>query len=146
MTVRTFHLIQTFVHSIDKDIESYEQLLDLLQQQKMLYFKFDEHALSSIVSQQMAIIEQLSSSASERSRSIRKLGLPSNEQSVYRIFNALPFRFKTQVRERWTLLKLLVKECQQMNRSNGQSSAALYELINQIKHPVQYTYEECLLY
>ncbi|ENM5768633.1 flagellar export chaperone FlgN [Vibrio mimicus] len=146
MAVTTFHLIQAFVHSIDEDIKRYQQLLDLLQQQKMLYFKFDEHTLSSIVSQQMVIIEQLSRSASERSQCIRKLGLPSNEQSVYRIFNALPSRFKTQVREQWSLLKLLVKECQQMNRSNGQSSAALYELINQIQHPVRYTYEECLFY
>ncbi len=90
----------------------------------------------------MPILNQLGRSASERSQLMRKLGLPCNESGVNRIFNALPAKIGTQARTQWTLLGSLVKQCQQDNQSNGQSSAAFQELVSQLKQPVQHTYEE----
>lgn len=109
---------------------------------KALYLKFDGEALNENIQKQMPILNQLGRSASERSQLMRKLGLPCNETGVNRIFNALPAKIATQARKQWTLLGSLVKQCQQDNQSNGQSSAAFQELVSQLKQPVQHTYEE----
>ncbi|YCO01385.1 flagellar export chaperone FlgN [Vibrio sp. VNB-15] len=134
--------IQQFVRSISEDIKLYQQLLGLIQQQKALYLKFDGEALNENIQKQMPILNQLGRSASERSQLMRKLGLPCNETSVNRVFNALPAKIGTQARKQWTLLESLVKQCQQDNQSNGQSSAAFQELVSKLKQPVQHTYEE----
>lgn len=82
--------IQYFVRSISEDIKLYQQLLTLLQQQKALYLKFDGEALNTNVQQQTPILNKLSRSSNERSQCMRELGLPCNDSSVTRIFNALP--------------------------------------------------------
>lgn len=134
--------IQQIVRSIAEDVKLYQQLLGLIQQQKALYLKFDGEALNENIQRQMPILNLLGRSASERSQLMRALGLPCNETSVNRIFNALPSKIGTQARKQWALLESLVKQCQQDNQSNGQSSAAFQELVSQLKQPVQHTYEE----
>ncbi|UTZ24096.1 flagellar protein FlgN [Vibrio campbellii] len=142
MATTASHHIQKFVRSIAEDVKLYQQLSGLIQQQKALYLKFDGEALNENIQKQMPILNQLGHSASERSQLMRKLGLPCNETSVNRIFNALPAKIGTQSRKQWTLLGSLVKQCQQDNQSNGQSSAAFQELVSQLKQPVHHTYEE----
>lgn len=142
MATTASHHIQKFVRSIAEDVKLYQQLSGLIQQQKALYLKFDGEALNENIQKQMPILNQLGRSASERSQLMRKLGLPCNESGVNRIFNALPAKIGTQARTQWTLLGSLVKQCQQDNQSNGQSSAAFQELVSQLKQPVQHTYEE----
>ncbi|EJA7340920.1 TPA: flagellar protein FlgN [Vibrio parahaemolyticus] len=134
--------IQYFVRSISEDIKLYQQLLTLLQQQKALYLKFDGEALNTNVQQQTPILNKLSRSSNERSQCMRELGLPCSDSSVARIFNALPAKIGAQARKQWTLLETLIKQCQQYNQSNGQSSAAFHELVSQLKQPVQHTYED----
>ena len=134
--------IQQFMRSIAEDVKLYQQLLALIQQQKALYLKFDGETLNENIQKQMPILNQLGRSASERSQLMRALGLPCNASSVNRIFNALPANIATQARQKWTLLESLVKQCQQDNHSNGQSSATFQELVSQLKQPVQHTYEE----
>ncbi|EOX4957599.1 flagellar export chaperone FlgN [Vibrio alginolyticus] len=134
--------IQQFVRSISEDIKLYQQLLPLLQQQKVLYLKFDGEALNDNVQKQMPILNKLSRSANDRSQCMRALGLACNDASVKRIFNALPAQIGMQARKQWALLKTLVSQCQQYNQSNGHSSAAFHELVSQLKQPVQHTYED----
>ncbi|MDW2054307.1 flagellar export chaperone FlgN [Vibrio sp. 506] len=134
--------IQQFVRSISEDIKLYQQLLPLLQQQKVLYLKFDGEALNDNVQKQMPILNKLSRSANDRSQCMRALGLACNDASVKRIFNALPAQIGMQARKQWALLETLVSQCQQYNQSNGHSSAAFHELVSQLKQPVQYTYED----
>ncbi|MDW3166953.1 flagellar export chaperone FlgN [Vibrio sp. Y184] len=134
--------IQQFVRSISEDIKLYQQLLPLLQQQKVLYLKFDGEALNDNVQKQMPILNKLSRSANDRSQCIRALGLACNDASVKRIFNALPAQIGMQARKQWALLETLVSQCQQYNQSNGHSSAAFHELVSQLKQPVQHTYED----
>jgi flagella synthesis protein FlgN len=104
MATTASHHIQKFVRSITEDVKLYQQLSGLIQQQKALYLKFDGEALNENIQKQMPILNQLGRSASERSQSMRKLGLPCNETSVNRIFNALPAKIGTQARKQWTLL------------------------------------------
>ncbi|MBT0007426.1 flagellar export chaperone FlgN [Vibrio alginolyticus] len=134
--------IQQFVRSISEDIKLYQQLLPLLQQQKVLYLKFDGEALNDNVQKQMPILNKLSCSANDRSQCMRALGLACNDASVKRIFNALPAQIGMQARKQWALLETLVSQCQQYNQSNGHSSAAFHELVSQLKQPVQHTYED----
>ena len=134
--------IQQFVRSISEDIKLYQQLLPLLQQQKVLYLKFDGEALNDNVQKQMPILNKLSRSANDRSQCMRALGLACNDASVKRIFNALPAQIGMQARKQWALLETLVSQCQQYNQSNGHSSAAFQELVSQLKQPVQHTYED----
>ncbi len=134
--------IQQFVRSISEDIKLYQQLLPLLQQQKVLYLKFDGEALNDNVQKQMPILNKLSRSANDRSQCMRALGLACNDASVNRIFNALPTQIGMQARKQWALLETLVSQCQQYNQSNGHSSAAFHELVSQLKQPVQHTYED----
>ncbi|EJL6724974.1 flagellar export chaperone FlgN [Vibrio alginolyticus] len=134
--------IQQFVRSISEDIKLYQQLLPLLQQQKVLYLKFDGEALNDNVQKQMPILNKLSRSANGRSQCMRALGLACNDASVKRIFNALPAQIGMQARKQWALLETLVSQCQQYNQSNGHSSAAFHELVSQLKQPVQHTYED----
>ncbi|AGV19501.1 MULTISPECIES: flagellar export chaperone FlgN [Vibrio] len=134
--------IQQFVRSISEDIKLYQQLLPLLQQQKVLYLKFDGEALNDNVQKQMPILNKLSRSANDRSQCMRALGLACNDASVKRIFNALPAQIGMQARKQWALLETLVSQCQQYNQSNGHSSAAFHELVSQLKQPVQHTYED----
>ncbi|EOX4904232.1 flagellar export chaperone FlgN [Vibrio alginolyticus] len=134
--------IQQFVRSISEDIKLYQQLLPLLQQQKVLYLKFDGEALNDNVQKQMPILNELSRSANDRSQCMRALGLACNDASVKRIFNALPAQIGMQARKQWALLETLVSQCQQYNQSNGHSSAAFHELVSQLKQPVQHTYED----
>ncbi|MDF2152580.1 flagellar export chaperone FlgN [Vibrio sp. CAU 1672] len=142
MATSRSQLIQTFVRTIAHDIKLYQQLLPLLQVQKSLYLQFDGQALNDNLHKQTPILNQLNSSASERSQCLQQLGLSANEHSVNRLLSALPRRLTPQLRQQWATLKGLIKQCQQLNQSNGQSSAAFHELLNQIKHPVQHTYEE----
>ncbi|MDF5054087.1 flagellar export chaperone FlgN, partial [Vibrio parahaemolyticus] len=114
--------IQQFVRSISEDIKLYQQLLPLLQQQKVLYLKFDGEALNDNVQKQMPILNKLSRSANDRSQCMRALGLACNDASVKRIFNALPAQIGMQARKQWALLETLVSQCQQYNQSNGHSS------------------------
>lgn len=134
--------IQQFVRSISEEIKLYQQLLPLLQQQKVLYLKFDGEALNDNVQKQMPILNKLSRSANDRSQCMRALGLACNDASVKRIFNALPAQIGMQARKQWALLETLVSQCQQYNQSNGHSSAAFHELVSQLKQPVQHTYED----
>ncbi|BCG20176.1 flagellar export chaperone FlgN [Vibrio alginolyticus] len=134
--------IQQFVRSISEDIKLYQQLLPLLQQQKVLYLKFDGETLNDNVQKQMPILNKLSRSANDRSQCMRALGLACNDASVKRIFNALPAQIGMQARKQWALLETLVSQCQQYNQSNGHSSAAFHELVSQLKQPVQHTYED----
>ncbi|MBO0201931.1 flagellar export chaperone FlgN [Vibrio sp. Vb1166] len=134
--------IQQFVRSISEDIKLYQQLLPLLQQQRVLYLKFDGEALNDNVQKQMPILNKLSRSANDRSQCMRALGLACNDASVKRIFNALPAQIGMQARKQWALLETLVSQCQQYNQSNGHSSAAFHELVSQLKQPVQHTYED----
>ncbi len=90
--------IQQFVRSISEDIKLYQQLLPLLQQQKVLYLKFDGEALNDNVQKQMPILNKLSRSANDRSQCMRALGLACNDASVKRIFNALPAQIGMQAR------------------------------------------------
>ncbi|NMS37629.1 flagellar protein FlgN, partial [Vibrio parahaemolyticus] len=124
--------IQQFVRSISEDIKLYQQLLPLLQQQKVLYLKFDGEALNDNVQKQMPILNKLSRSANDRSQCMRALGLACNDASVKRIFNALPAQIGMQARKQWALLETLVSQCQQYNQSNGHSSAAFHELVSQL--------------
>ncbi|WP_346266739.1 flagellar export chaperone FlgN, partial [Vibrio parahaemolyticus] len=124
--------MQQFVRSISEDIKLYQQLLPLLQQQKVLYLKFDGEALNDNVQKQMPILNKLSRSANDRSQCMRALGLACNDASVKRIFNALPAQIGMQARKQWALLETLVSQCQQYNQSNGHSSAAFHELVSQL--------------
>ncbi|NNN44334.1 MULTISPECIES: flagellar protein FlgN [unclassified Vibrio] len=134
--------IQAVINSISIDIKLYQQLLELLREQKSIYLTFDSVALNDNVAQQIPILNQLSHHATERSLHLRKLGLPIHEHSVQRICNALPSELNIKARNQWTYLKSLIHECHQLNQSNGQSSAAFHEIMHHIKHPTQHTYEE----
>ncbi|UUM32283.1 flagellar protein FlgN [Vibrio japonicus] len=142
MATSRSQLIQTFVRTIARDIKLYQQLLPLLQNQKSLYLQFDGQALSDNIQQQMPILNQLSDSAKERHSCLQQLGLSTNEHSVNKLMSVLPKHLTPQLRQQWSTLKNLIKQCQQLNQSNGQSSAAFHELLNQVKNPVQHTYEE----
>ncbi|WP_182025941.1 flagellar export chaperone FlgN [Vibrio rotiferianus] len=142
MASPTSQLIQTFVKTIAVDIKLYQELLRLLQEQASIYLTFDSEALNCNIAKQMPILNQLGTHATERSLCMRKLHLPTNEQSVQRIFNALPAKLNVQARAQWNTLEGLINQCQTFNQRNGQSSAAFHELMSQLKHPVQHTYEE----
>lgn len=142
MATSRSQLIQSFVRTIAHDIKLYQQLLPLLQQQKSLYLQFDGQALSDNIQQQTPLLSQLSRSANERSTCLKQLGLSADEQSVHRLMSVLPRRLTPQLRQQWSTLKSLVTQCHQLNMSNGQSSAAFHELLSQVKHPVQHTYDE----
>ena len=142
MATAASQYIQQFVRSISEDIQRYQQLLVLIQQQKRLYLQFDGESLNDNIQKQTPILNQLSRSAHERSQLMRSLGLVNNQSGVNRIFNALPAKISAPARKQWALLESLVLQCQQSNQSNGQSSAAFQELLNQIQQPAQHTYEE----
>lgn len=134
--------IQQFVRSISEDIQRYQQLLVLIQQQKALYLQFDGELLNDNIQKQMPILNQIAHSTQERSQLMRSLGVLNNQSGVNRIFNALPSKVRVPARKQWVLLESLVLQCQQSSQSNGQSSAAFQELLNQIQQPAQHTYEE----
>ena len=142
MASPTSQLIQTFVKSIAIDIKLYQELLRLLQEQALIYLTFDSDALNRNIAKQMPILNQLGTHATERSLCMRELRLPTNEQGVQRIFNALPAKLNVKIRAQWSTLEGLIEQCQTFNQRNGQSSAAFHELMNQLKHPAQHTYEE----
>jgi flagella synthesis protein FlgN len=142
MAVSHSQVIQTFLRTIAHDIKLYQQLLPLLQNQKSLYFQFDGQALNDNIQKQTPILNQLSRSAKERSACLQQLGLSCNENSVNKLMSVLPKRITPQLRQQWNVLRGLIKQCHQLNQSNGQSSAAFHELLNQVKHPVAHTYEE----
>ena len=106
MASPTSQLIQTFVKSIAVDIKLYQELLVLLQEQASIYLTFDSEALNNNIAKQMPILNQLGANATERSLCMRKLHLPTNEQSVQRIFNALPAKLNVKARAQWNTLEL----------------------------------------
>jgi len=134
--------IQQFVRSISEDIQRYQQLLVLIQQQKALYLQFDGELLNDNIQKQMPILNQIAHSTQERSQLMRSLGVLNDQSGVNRIFNALPSKVSVPARKQWALLESLVLQCQQSSQNNGQSSAAFQELLNQIQQPAQHTYEE----
>lgn len=142
MTATATQLIQEFIYSITVDLELYQTLSSLLREQKSIYLAFDNKALKDNIAQQMPLLEQLNTNAEKRSLNLRKLGLANDEQSVQRIFNALPSKLSIKVSNQWHSLKRLINDCHQLNQSNGQSSAAFHEIVFHIKYPAQHTYEE----
>ncbi|MGP8305874.1 flagellar protein FlgN [Vibrio sp. YIC-376] len=138
-------LIQEFIQSIGKDIELYQQLMVLQQKQSALYLTFDAAALSDNVAKQTPILGRLNLNAQKRSQCMKKLGLPTNEIGVSKIFSVLPDKLSVTVKKQWHQLGTLIKQCQQYNQKNGQSSASFHELINQFTGSYQDTYEDQLV-
>ncbi|SHO55662.1 flagellar export chaperone FlgN [Vibrio quintilis] len=127
--------IRTFIQSIAPDVRLYRQLLQLLQTQNSLYFAFDGEALNQNLREQLPLYSQLQESASVRSGCLQALKLPADEQSVKRIFNALPPALKTQVEKQWAVLNTLIHQCHAQNQENGQCSAQFHEMLTQLTQP-----------
>ncbi len=138
-------LIQGFIQSIGEDITLYKKLVVLQQQQSALYLNFDATALSVNVEQQTPVLDQLNRNAGIRSQCMNRLGLPANEKGVSKIFSILPEQLRLAVTKRWHQLETLIKQCQQYNQKNGESSASFHELMSQITNTSQDTYEDRLV-
>ncbi len=145
MTSEKQRLIQGFIHSISDDIKLYQKLIALQQQQSTLYLNFDADALSNNVVQQTPILDQLKGNAVKRTQCMRKLDLPGDEKGVSKIFSILPEKLRFAVRKQWRQLETLIKQSQQYNQKNGQSSASFHELISQLTNSSPDTYEERLV-
>ncbi len=135
-------LIQGFIHSISDDIKLYQKLIALQKQQSALYLNFDAVALSANVDQQTPVLNQLNHNAMKRTQCMRKLGLPADEKGVSKIFSILPEKLSLAVTKQWRQLETLIKQSQQYNQKNGQSSASFHELMSQFTNASPDTYEE----
>ncbi|KLN66184.1 flagellar protein FlgN [Vibrio sp. VPAP30] len=144
MTSEASRLVQNFVRSVGEDIALYRKLAPLLQDQRMLYLTFDAEKLNQNINTQKPLIEKLNANAKMRSQVMDKLGLPLEQSSIEKIFNALPQSIAHKVRHQWQTLASLIEQCQQLNSDNGASSAAFHELISSLKEPSQHTYTELL--
>lgn len=135
-------LIQEFIRSISDDIKLYQKLMVLQQQQSTLYLNFDAVALTANVDQQTPILDRLNHNAVKRTQCMRKLGLSADEKGVSKIFSILPEKLRLAVTKQWRQLEALIKQSQQYNQKNGQSSASFHELMSQFTNASPDTYEE----
>lgn len=138
-------LIQGFIQSISEDIKLYQKLMVLQQKQSTLYLSFDAAALSENVDQQTPVLDQLNRNAVKRTQCMRKLGLPADEKGVSKIFSVLPEKLRLAVTNQWRQLETLIKQCQQYNQKNGQSSASFHELMSDFTNASPDTYEDLLV-
>ncbi|WP_428775215.1 flagellar protein FlgN [Vibrio sp.] len=129
MAISKTQSIQNFIRTIGQDIQHYRRLVPLLEQQQKLYLQFDGRALSDNLRRQTPLLQQMQQTASQRSSSLRQIGLAADEKGVQRLLNALPTPLKNQVANQWRELQRLVSRCQQLNQQNGHSSANFHEML-----------------
>ncbi|MDD1781847.1 flagellar protein FlgN [Enterovibrio sp. ZSDZ35] len=142
MASNASQLIQLFLQTIGRDIRHYQQLLELLKHQRVLYMTFDAEALTRNIADQQPLISQLAKSAQERQDCLNKLGVGCSRSGVARLMKALPPSLGPQAKKQWETLQRLVECCQQYNNENGQTTATFHEMIAGVLQPTSDTYQE----
>ncbi|PKF51208.1 flagellar protein FlgN [Enterovibrio nigricans] len=144
MALNASQLIQHFLQTIGRDIRLYQQLLELLKHQRVLYVTFDAEALKRNIADQQPLISELAASAKERHDCLNKLGVGGSRLGVTRLMNALPPALGQQAKNQWETLQRLVEHCQHYNNENGQTTATFHEMIASVIEPASDTYQERL--
>ncbi|KXF81060.1 flagellar protein FlgN [Enterovibrio coralii] len=142
MAPNATQLIQYFLQTVSHDIKHYEQLLDLLKRQRVLYVSFDAVALQENLAAQQPLLNTLKTSSRQRQDCLKQLGLEDSNRGVSRLQNALPSALKKKAMVQWDSLQRLVEQCQQYNNDNGQVSASFHEMISGVIKPAADIYHE----
>ncbi|MGS0675382.1 flagellar export chaperone FlgN [Shewanella sp. 0m-4] len=125
-------LVQGIVRGIRQDIEGYKQLKSLLKRQRELMQRRDNAGLKHHNEHQSSLCDSLMNKASERRRTLQKLGFAGNASGMVALIAKLPPSSSVQVSMLWENLLLLVKESQQVNEANGKLLVSQQEIINQL--------------
>lgn len=125
-------IVQSIIRGIRQDIEGYKQLKSMLNRQRDLMQRRDNHGLKYHNGHQTTLCEHLQQRAGIRSEGLISLGFTGDANGMEQLIAKLPTQASTQVKLLWENLLLLVKESQRVNEANGKLLAGQQEVISNL--------------
>jgi len=125
-------IVQSVVRGIRQDIEGYKQLKSMLQRQRDLMQRRDNHGLKYHNGHQTTLCGHLQQRARLRSEGLISLGFTGDAKGMEKLIAKLPVQASIQVKLLWENLLLLVKESQKVNEANGKLLAGQHEVISSL--------------
>ncbi len=123
MTKTTSQLVQGFLQTLNHDVEKYNELLCLLEKQKLMYIDFDSVGLHYNIEEQNALVRQVNKSAKQRVFCLQQLKLPTDSRGVEKLLQALPSHLSRKFSGQWQALENLIVSCKKQNELNANTSA-----------------------
>lgn len=107
------------VQGMAQDRQSYQQLRQLLDDQRTLLLARDAVKLIGLNEALMEHYQILSASASQRQQLLRALKVNPDKPGLMGLFARLPEDQRVKVSALWASLENLASECQHLNERNG---------------------------
>lgn len=107
------------VQGIVQDRQDYQQLRQLLENQRAQLLARDAAQLGGVSQQLMDTYQTLSQRAAQRQQLLSALQVSVDKQGLLGLFDRLPDAPRRKVNALWESLESLARECQQLNDRNG---------------------------
>ncbi|MGV7092731.1 flagella synthesis protein FlgN [Siccibacter turicensis] len=121
--------VKALLRNIFADTDRYQQMLVLLEQQRITMIRRQSDALIELNETLMSHCQALSASADERRELLQALGLRADKSGIDAMCGWLPAVQKTATQEKWRVLERLVKRCRDYNEKNGELLTRQYDFV-----------------
>lgn len=121
--------VKTLLRNILTDTERYQQVLSLLEQQRITMIRRQSETLLALNDALRTQCQALVDSATERRNVLNALGLRADKSGIDTVCGWLPAAQRTLAQDNWRLLERLVKRCRDYNEKNGELLTRQYEFV-----------------
>ncbi|WP_312816185.1 flagellar protein FlgN [Atlantibacter subterraneus] len=121
--------VKALLRNILADNDRYQQVLSLLEQQRITMIRRHSDELVTLNDALRAHCQALTDSATERRQLLQALGLSADKRGIDTVCGWLPAAQKTLAQESWKTLERLVKRCRDYNEKNGELLTRQYEFV-----------------
>ena len=121
--------VKALLRNILADNARYQQVLTLLEQQRITMIRRQSDELLALNEQLREQCQALNHSASERRQLLLALGLSADKHGIETVCAWLPAAQKRLAQESWKTLEQRVKRCRSYNEKNGELLTRQYEFV-----------------
>ncbi len=122
-------LVKTLLQNVQADQQQYQQLLQLLQTQRLGMIRRDSEALQSTNGQILLTWKQLKESCDQRRQLLEQLAQPISRQGINTVLSWLPAPQQKLARGWWQQLENLAIRCRDYNEKNGDLLVHQYQFV-----------------
>ncbi len=124
--------VRALLKSIRQDAQRYDELNQLLSQQREAMLTCNTKKLADINELLMAHYQQLQEASSRRRATLKQLNLPTDSRGMTALLKKLPPLLSTQAQHWWQYLEQRARHCQKVNEQNGTLLATQREVMQSV--------------
>ncbi|MRT14710.1 flagellar protein FlgN [Enterobacteriaceae bacterium RIT711] len=121
--------VKLLLRGIRTDVEHYQQLRALLEEQRLCMIRRASEALLAVNARINMHYELLSNSTRERRETLLTLGVTADCAGINQVFSWLPVQQKDAAKGLWKQLEHLAENCKAFNEKNGELLTMQYEFV-----------------